>query len=353
MSLRLLVPPAVVATVLGLAGPALAQEPVAEVDGLSSVDAYGDVVVWSEQQDEEGSVIGPYYLVASVDGKAPQRLPVEPRSVPFDADLGPDARGDVVAVYSRCDDEPSTSASGFVPSAPYPAYTRGRGCDVYRYDFASQRESKVEGASTDQASEVLPSIWRDEIAFARVYEAREGKRGRYPYLYVRPLDGGGSERQPGGSRGENGLPGPTSLDLYGRRLSFVWNYRGGAGVVSEVRLDTVGGSNRVLSSTESSGIGQGQSYATYLSPQGTQGRIFYAHQRVRGGPEGVASVQASLVLSYRISEDNKAQARAPRQTAGVATTDRDGFFFAQRSDFLQEDVGTTTILRADDLDFID
>lgn len=150
---------------------------VADGEGRSSVDAYGDVVAWSERQGQATSEGGPYHLTVLREGSV-RRLPVAPRSLPFDVDLGPDEDGRVVAVYSRCEREPSTDDPGFVYSMPYPAYTRGGGCDIYRFDFATGQERKVAGASTDQASEVLPSIWGDSIAFARVYEQRSGERGR-------------------------------------------------------------------------------------------------------------------------------------------------------------------------------
>lgn len=57
-----------------------------------------------------------------------------------------------------------------------------------------------------------------------MFESHEGRRGVLPYIYTRPLDGGRSERQPGSSRGRTGLPGPTSMDLYGDNLSFSWRF---------------------------------------------------------------------------------------------------------------------------------
>lgn len=350
---------------------------VGESEGLGWVDAYGDAVVWSERDAAaEGSgpdVVAPYFLMALVDGEV-RRLAVAPRSVPFDVDVGPGEDGRAVAVYSRCEREASPADPGFVYSLPYPAYTRGDGCDIYRFDFATGRERKVAGPSTDQASEVLPSIWRDQIAFARVYEQREGSRGRYPYLYVRPLAGGHSQRQPGGSRGASGLPGPTSLDLYGRRLSFVWNYRtgpgsGDTGGVSEVRLDTLGGDHRVLSQARHDGTTAGGAYASFLSPQGSEGRIFYGYGRVRVEHMNKDSKPlSSLLLRYRLSDGDKGLARAPSEIAAVAITTRwgssppSGFprpteagrfgrdgFYAQRRDFVEQLGGRTTIIDASDL----
>jgi len=178
---------------------------------------------------------------------------------------------------------------------------------------------------------VLPSIWKDQIAFARVYERRSGNRGIYPYLYVRPLAGGRSDRQPGGSRGETGLPGPTSLDLYGRRLSFVWNHsRRGRRGVSAVRLDTIGGGHRVLSKED---FRLEFGYATYLSPTGSRGRIYYGFQRIFGLLRGArpAKPTTDLLLRYRISTADKALADAP---PFLVSTPTDGgvTFFGRASD---------------------
>lgn len=298
------------ASSLIVAAPASAQAPFFPDPSLSPVsDTYRGVTLYSERETGgDGPGSDRYFLTQIVDDR-PQRLAIGPRlGVPFDVDLGPDEDGGVVAVYSRCATEPDLvrtreTFGARVFSNPYPAYTAGRGCDIYRYDFDSRRETRIEGASTDQASEVLPAIWRDQIAFARVYERRDGERGVYPYLYVRPLAGGRSERQPGGSRGTNGLPGPTRLDLYGRYLSFVWNYSTGeprdgeiAGT-TELRLDTIGRGHRVLSRARH---GNGEAYASYLGPNGYRGRIFYGFGRAEIR-EGIDLLVSALLLNERIS----------------------------------------------------
>ncbi|MCP9491920.1 MAG: hypothetical protein MSC31_18905 [Solirubrobacteraceae bacterium MAG38_C4-C5] len=284
-------------------------------------DTFRGVTLLSEREaGEAGPASDRYFLVRFIEGGLDRadeflRLPVEPRmGVPFDVEMGPDQDGDAVAVYSRCELEPDVDRvreqfGARIFSNPYPAYTAGRGCDIYRYDFNTQRESRIEGASTRDASEVLPSIWGDQVAFARVYEGRDGNRGVYPYLYVRPLDGGRSERQPGGSRGTEGLPGPTRLDLYGRRLSFSWNYstreagRGGPAGVTELRLDTVGGGNRVLSRARH---GDDRAYASYLGPQGYRGRIFYGFGRTAVPRTVSGSAYSMVLLNERLSTGERA-----------------------------------------------
>ena len=245
------------------AGGALARE-----TRVTEVDTFGGLTAWSAFQPATGT----YRLMLREEGALGVPAGVGPRAVPFDVDLGPGPGGGVVAVYSRCAREPQRhDAAGVLLRAT------GRGCDVFRYDVATGQESKLAGASTDQASEFLPSVWRDEVAFARVYERRAGRRGDLPYLYVRPLAGGRSERQPGGDRGDTGLPGPTSLDLYGRRLGFTWNWADGDRLRSELRLDTVGGGHRLLER-----LGSRTRPATILTLSLSRGRIYAGERRVRG-----------------------------------------------------------------------
>jgi hypothetical protein len=83
--------------------------------------------------------------------------------------LGPDARGRVVALYTRC-------------------RTANRGCDVYRYDVQGRRERKVLGVSSLTKDEAWPVQWRGRLAFVRRARA-----------YV--LDGYSPRPDPRGKRG--------------------------------------------------------------------------------------------------------------------------------------------------------
>jgi hypothetical protein len=74
-------------------------------------------------------------------------LPVRPKAGLFDPDLGINAQGHRVIVYTRC------------------AGLSGRDCDVWQYDVADRRESKVPGASTTACSEFAPSVWIGAVAF--------------------------------------------------------------------------------------------------------------------------------------------------------------------------------------------
>jgi hypothetical protein len=165
------------------------------------------------------------------------------------------------------------------------------------------RESKVPAVSSSSASETLPSIWKDEIAFARVYERRTGAKGRYPYIYVRTASGR-TVRQPGAPRGGTVLPGPTSLTLNNGRVAFVWNnaedrrHRRG---ISTLRLDLPSGRSRLIARTQFRT--DLDHYASYLSPTIAGDTLTFGLQKISGltgGARPPKSTDAS-VTRYRIS----------------------------------------------------
>ena len=284
----------------------------------STVARYGGVTTWFEQSSGRNRA----QLFAEVDGGQPAALPVPLFRDVGDVDLGPDGKGGVVAAYSRCQGQ-ETAPGGRKVLSLYPVWALRRGCDLYRFDFSTMKEARIPGASTRQASEFLPTIWKDKIAFARVYEKRSGERGLLPYVYVRNLDGtGGSRRQPGGSRGTMGLPGPSRMDLYGKRLSFVWNFQTNTiGKVpssgkTELRLDTVGHSHRVISRS-AWGTRDQQGFASFVGPQSDRGRIRFGFQRtyIREGPD---TSKTSLLESYGIGDRERSLASAPDFLTDVA-----------------------------------
>jgi hypothetical protein len=258
------------ATLALLAFPAAARADftVSAVERPTPVSAYAGRLVWS-QYDASIAGFRLFEAHASPGGQFTTQLQVPPRSVPFDADVGPGAGGAPAVVYSRCSREPRLGADGL------PIWATGRGCDVYRFALGGAGETRVGGVSTGDASEFLPSIWRDRVAFARVYEQREGARGVYPYVYVR--GDGPSERQPGGLRGETGLPGPTSLDLAGARLGLTWGATVHGDFRSDARLDTTTGGHTLLEFTTGQGRGERVVNAFVFA-----GRVWWAHETDTG-----------------------------------------------------------------------
>jgi hypothetical protein len=145
--------------------------------------------------------------------------------VPFDVDLGPDARGRPVAVYSRCPGERENA----LPVG---------GCDVYRLSLIGGREHKLRRVSTSRASEYAPTIWRGNVAYA---SATSGTRTRLMLLRRgarRPV------RVAGGSSVAAGTQvGPT--DLTSNALVYKWI----AGDASELWRVSLTGARRVLLAT--------------------------------------------------------------------------------------------------------
>jgi hypothetical protein len=190
--------------------------------------AHAGHVVWSTYDPASGS----YYLTLYREGKT-SRLPVPPRRVPFDVDLGPVVAARLFATYSRCKQE-SRQLDG---AGTLPDYTLGRGCDLYAFDLHGFRERKLRNASSKHASEYLPTVSTHEpvasttvVAFGRTYDERRGRRHGYrrdrlPYLYVQGLGSDGRPRRlAGGPRGRYGGPGPSRLDLHRQRLALEWTY---------------------------------------------------------------------------------------------------------------------------------
>jgi hypothetical protein len=213
---------------------------IATVDRPTPIAAYDGRVVWSQRTAD-----GRAFQLMTWAGGVTATVPIAPRRIPFDVDLGPAPDGSPVAVYSRCRTE------GVAGGHEVANYLGGRGCDIYRYDFADGTESKVDAASAPRASEAWPTFWRPRLAFARVYDNKRA----YPYIYVNDLsDRHGSQRMPGGQRNtcerdrrtgrttctDNRRSMPLDLELYGRRLAFAWRYTDFAeGFAYDVRLDDV------------------------------------------------------------------------------------------------------------------
>src|SRR4051812_20489525 len=236
--------------------------PIVTVDRPTQVSAYGSGVLFSKRDPASGR----FQLWYTETGRPPAPLAVAERAVPFDADLGPGAHGHFLAVYSRCAIEPAWNPER---EAGPPDYTRGRGCSVYELDLTTGAERRLPGTG------VLPSVWKDRVAFAR---------GRS--LYTR--------RAGAASRRVRGLPAtgrPAALDLYGRRLAFAWR----RGETSELRLgDLDTGRTRVVERY----LGGALSTVALTAPAFESGKLYYA-KLCRGDESGCAN-RAGLVR-YRYS----------------------------------------------------
>lgn len=293
---------------------ATADEVIATVTSPTPVSAHAGRVVWSAFDASQGA----YFLTQRIGGVT-SRVPVRPRSVPFDLDLGPDESGETVAAYSRCskDPGPRDPRIGNV-IAQLPDWRSGRGCDLYRFDFATGRETRIATANSPGASEFLPTVWKARVAFARVYERKRGLKGERAYLYVRPTRGAGRSRKlrPGSRsrlrfctgkprRCERVVePGPTSLDLFGSRLAFGWDSAGAGFPSSAVYLETIRANRTERRRLLRGGSGDIQAIEL-VSPQVDR------EARIVWGGALVGDTTRSDIHRYRISTGARDVARLP------------------------------------------
>lgn len=220
---RTLIRGARLVTAVGLIGgmlavPAAGRVLARDVPGAQAVSAYGGTAAWSEL-DRSGER---YVLTTWRAGKT-RRVRVAPNDRPFDVDLGPGPNGETVAVYSRC-----TRPDAFIdPRFDAPNWTVSRGCRIYEADLRTGRERRLRSTHVAGGSEYLPTVWRRNIAFARL----RGTSG-VADVVVQRRTGETLRRVPGGPPGEFAkgppdvalTPGPLSLDLRGEALAYVWTY---------------------------------------------------------------------------------------------------------------------------------
>jgi hypothetical protein len=201
-----------------LAAPAGAQEgavTLASTPRATVVGAAGGWTAWSAHQG------GSYRLTVRSPAGAVSQPEVDARGVPFDLDLGTDGSGRVLAAYSRCATEPTLVGGA---NATAPNYSSGKGCRISLLDLANGTELRLP-RSAGSASDVLPSVGGNRIAFAAV---PTGKRGRTrAELRWRTLTSARAHVIESGAR-RTGPPtvagGPAGIDTDGTRVAVIWRY---------------------------------------------------------------------------------------------------------------------------------
>jgi hypothetical protein len=295
--------PTIVLILAALAAPgaASADDAVAELTRDTPVAAYGGAVAWSAYD-----AASQRYALVIRQGDTTAPAPIRTARTAFDVSLGPDARGRVVALYTRC-------------------RTATRGCDVYRYDLRARREGKVAAVSSPSFDEAWPAQWGGQITFARRarahlvdgYDHRPDPRGRGPVLdcdipYVRALTPGARSRRL--DRSQCGAT--TGMAIRGSTIVQVTDInQGGAGSESQVRrLRTRGGAARILART---GGGEG-GYSPFRAPSLSDSAVWLTRA---GRREGV--VPGFLRIDLRSAR----LTTVPAQTAGRIARDEHGTFW--------------------------
>lgn len=206
--------PAVAAVSLAWANAAAAKV-IESQSRATTVVAHGDTFVWSSFRTKDRR----YRLTAWRNGRL-QVLPVAPRRVPFDVDLGSGRRGALQAVYSRCKHEPPMQG---IPGRP--AFRAGRGCRLFRYSFAAKRERVLPVPTRD--SVFLPTIDGRRLAYAAV-RPRGFRWPPVPRIYDWRIGAAHARLMWKGPRGRSlrysEVSGPMSVDLRAGRLLVTWSY---------------------------------------------------------------------------------------------------------------------------------
>lgn len=265
-----------------------ARSGIAHEEQPTAIAAFNGRLVWSRAVatacDPEPTCRR-YGLITRYEGRT-SRLRVRTRQVPFDIDLGPGPDGQTVAVYSRCREEPL-----LVGENDLPLYASGGGCDLFLYDFRRRSERRL-NIARPRVSEVLPAIWRRQVAFvARDDRTRSRGNPAVSRILLGRLDDGplrvvhrandvAQPRSPSRASGR----GPIGLDLRGSTVATSWQVdvdrcstesAGGYASLmrSVLRLD-LGALSRVVEAACTAG---GETY--FADPVLRRGELYYYWER--------------------------------------------------------------------------
>jgi hypothetical protein len=141
---RRLLPPVLALAALAVvpAGAALADEPVAQILRDAPVAGYGGWEAWSAFDEASGR----YTLTLRDPATGALKTPLPSSKRPWDVSLGPDAHGNVVAIYQRCGSS---------------------GCDVRRTNVETGEEQALKSVSSPSYDEATPAIWKSTVVFTR------------------------------------------------------------------------------------------------------------------------------------------------------------------------------------------
>jgi hypothetical protein len=213
---------------------------LAPVAADTPISAYGGYVVWSEQGAD-----GMWRLVAFHDGVTTTLSAVAPRSVPFDADVGPSPVDRPEVTFSRCAPEPD-----FTAQQPWAAAGH---CRLRVVSLPGGGEAGLAVPRTG-ASDSVPSRWGGRVAFQRrargadvsqimLYDFTHRRLKTLPHGAVPegcPFTNGCTNAQRTAEVGE--------LDLGPRAVAYSWHVAApgleGAGAGWELRLAPTGARRR-------------------------------------------------------------------------------------------------------------
>jgi hypothetical protein len=256
------------------------------------VREYNGTIVFSVQD------AGRFFLTIQRPGRDPERLPVAPRGVPFDADIGPDPDGNPELVYSRCADD-----------------AHHTGCDLDILSLAVGATERPVANANASEPDLDPTLWKGRIAWTRIYSGG-------PVVYTKTLTAPRSQpskRLPGVPTQRNGSPttNPTvdALELYGTHLAQSVTY----GCQGCTGIDTV---ELRMADTSSAGAEQVAFGASGLSGQSWIGPSFHDgmlgfYKSCLGDPSG-CNGNIGGPFRYRYGNRTYTKSTGPHRVDGFA-----------------------------------
>ena len=243
-----------------------------------ALSAYGGYVVFSQSDPNQNN----WRLMVWHAGRV-SALPIASRSIPFDADVGPDVRGRPAVVYSQCSTDPSGLFQVATPIIWTIGWTNASECRIYELSLVGGRGRLVKQIYARGSSDSTPSIWKGAIAFARISASRPNVARVMLWRPGRP-----AHELPGGTLPcmtcPAGFPGPpgawvSAMDLGPQALAFSWVLSGENvlhGIALEMRIDPMGGGRPRIADA---GVGQeactGGESSSVSSPNADGAQIFY------------------------------------------------------------------------------
>jgi hypothetical protein len=283
---RLLLPLATLAALAAAAPAARADDMVAELARDTPIAAYGGQLAYSSYDTASGR----YTLMIAPRGGTPAAAAVPTSQRAFDVSLGPDAKGRVVALYTRC-------RSG------------EKRCDIYRYTPSVKYERRL-GFSSPREDEAWPAQWGNRVVFVRRH--LKGGKGEIPNCdvpYVKTLTSPAPPRRL--DRGSCATT--TGLSLRQNRIVQVtFGSPPGARFESQVRvLSTRGGGVKVVARQ-----GSGEESNEFVSPNQAPDAIWLTRTGVNPEPTFVLidlkqrrpkprEVRAQTELTGAFARDNQ------------------------------------------------
>jgi hypothetical protein len=295
----------VAAITLSASAVASADDFVAELTTDTTVSAYGGAVAWSEYDAPTKR-----FRLMIRKGDITERANVTSSVDRFDVSLGPDQKGRTVALYTRC---------------KRPA----RGCDIYRYDLGTLRESRL-GHVSSKLDEAWPAQWRNRITFARRYREYvrsatdhrpDPKRRRGPlvdcdYPFVKTL----TSRAPARRLDRSGCGTTFGMAIRNSTIVHVAAVsQGNARSESQVRrLRAGGGAARVLA--KSVDIGDG--YRPFTAPSLSATDVFLTRSGLRQNDQ-------PSFLRIDLASRRATTAAAHVALGNIARDERGSFWYTQ------------------------